>query len=102
MLTWDFAIQPVWVTDYAMPWRWETPSSSKARRCSAVGVVIAFFAVAFGFGMVWHIGWLALAGGLGIVATVLRFSWLEREEIVVAPEALARSAMARPAPGGAA
>ena len=69
---------------------------------SAVGVVIAFFAVAFGFGMVWHIGWLALAGGLGIVATVLRFSWLEREEIVVAPEALARSAMARPAPEGAA
>jgi cytochrome o ubiquinol oxidase subunit 1 len=29
---------------------------------SAVGVVLAFFAVVMGFALIWHIWWMAIAG----------------------------------------
>ncbi|RYF33748.1 MAG: cytochrome o ubiquinol oxidase subunit I [Comamonadaceae bacterium] len=48
---------------------------------SSLGVVLAFFAVALGFGMVWHIWWLAAAGGVGIVAALLWHSWRPTPEI---------------------
>ncbi|HSU22039.1 MAG TPA: cbb3-type cytochrome c oxidase subunit I [Variovorax sp.] len=70
---------------------WKASEAVTVPPPSAVGVVVAFFAVAFGFGMVWHIGWMALAGGLGIVATMLRHAWARREGIAIAPEALARA-----------
>ena len=56
---------------------------------SAMGVVTAFFAVAFGFGMVWHIGWLALAGLAGILAALLAQAWRTDREAEVGAAAVA-------------
>lgn len=49
---------------------------------SAIGFFIAFFVVMFGFAMVWHIWWMAIAGLVGALTTVLRRGWqtaVERE-----------------------
>ncbi|AMM26312.1 cytochrome o ubiquinol oxidase subunit I [Variovorax sp. PAMC 28711] len=55
---------------------------------SALGVVLAFFAVCLGFGMVWHIWWLGLAGAVCIVAATLWHSWGPTAEIRVPARAL--------------
>ncbi|MBC7482885.1 MAG: cbb3-type cytochrome c oxidase subunit I, partial [Rhizobacter sp.] len=52
-------------------------------RPSPVGFVIAFFAVVAGFALVWHIGWLALLGFAGVVATGLVHAWRTVNEIEV-------------------
>jgi cytochrome o ubiquinol oxidase subunit 1 len=52
-------------------------------RPSAVGVVVAFFAVVAGFALVWHIGWLALLGVAGVVATGLLRAWRTVTEVEV-------------------
>ncbi len=36
---------------------------------SGAGIVIAAFATVFGFAMIWHIWWMAIASFIGIVAT---------------------------------
>lgn len=36
---------------------------------SGAGVVIAAFSVVFGFAMIWHIWWMAIAGFVGMIAT---------------------------------
>ncbi len=56
---------------------------------SPIGFVVAFFAVAFGFAMVWHIWWLAIAGLVGIVAALLRRSWQGELETEISPETIA-------------
>jgi cytochrome o ubiquinol oxidase subunit 1 len=38
---------------------------------TGTGFVIGLFAFAFGFGMIWHIWWLAAAGALAILASVI-------------------------------
>ena len=38
---------------------------------TAVGFVIGMLAFAFGFAMIWHIWWLALAGALGMLISVV-------------------------------
>ena len=59
---------------------------------SALGFVLAFFAVFAGFALVWHIWWLAICGAIGLAASLIGFSWrLERETIVPA-DAVARAA----------
>ena len=40
-------------------------------RNTAVGFVIGMLAFAFGFAMIWHIWWLALAGALGMLISVV-------------------------------
>jgi cytochrome o ubiquinol oxidase subunit 1 len=52
-------------------------------RPSATGFVISFFAVMFGFAMVWHIWWMALAGLAGIAATALTHAWRTVNEVEV-------------------
>ena len=44
-------------------------------RNSPAGFIIAFFATAFGFAMIWHIWWLAGAGLLGVLAVALTRAW---------------------------
>ena len=64
-------------------------------RPSPVGFVIAFFAVVAGFALVWHIGWMALLGLAGVVATGLVHAWRTVTEIEVhevAPNARAAAA----------
>ncbi len=38
---------------------------------TSAGFVIGMFAFAFGFAMIWHIWWLALAGALGVLITLI-------------------------------
>ena len=73
---------------------------------SAMGVVIAFFAVAFGFGAIWHIGWMALAGLCAMVATLLIHAWRPAGETDISPARVAafearHTAPQRPRPAAA-
>jgi cytochrome o ubiquinol oxidase subunit 1 len=40
-----------------------------------LGFVVAFFAVIFGFSMIWHIWWLAVLGLIGAVSACIRHAW---------------------------
>jgi cytochrome o ubiquinol oxidase subunit 1 len=54
---------------------------------SAVGIVVGGLSFVLGFAMVWHIWWLALACGLGIlIALVVRASDDEAEYVLPASE----------------
>lgn len=55
-------------TAYRRPERYE---AIHMPRDTALGFVIGVLAFAFGFAMIWHIWWLALASALGILVTVL-------------------------------
>ena len=50
---------------------------------SALGFVTAFFAVAGGFGMVWHIYWLGAGSLLGALAYWIWLSWDEDDETIL-------------------
>ncbi len=49
-------------------------------RNTPTGVVTAFFATVCGFGMIWHIWWMVIAGLIGAFATFAVFAWRERDE----------------------
>jgi cytochrome o ubiquinol oxidase subunit I len=56
-------------------------------RNSPAGFVTAFFAVAMGFSLIWHIWWLAILGFLAAATTVLIAGWsIEREHEISAAE----------------
>jgi cytochrome o ubiquinol oxidase subunit 1 len=60
---------------------------------SALGFVLAFFAVCLGFGMVWHIWWLAWGSlACGAVA-LLRHSWMAPAEVHLPPQQAAAGAL---------
>jgi cytochrome o ubiquinol oxidase subunit I len=59
------------------------------------GFVTAFFAVITGFALIWHIWWMAILGIACALTTLLAFGWLERVNIEVSVEELARDARAR-------
>jgi cytochrome o ubiquinol oxidase subunit I len=63
---------------------------------SATGFVIAFFAVIFGFAMIWHIWWMAGAGIVGGFLTMLAFAFREKEEIEIPVEQIARLELVNP------
>jgi cytochrome o ubiquinol oxidase subunit 1 len=65
------------------------PSPIAVPRPSATGFCIAFFAVGLGFGAVWHIWWMALAGVLGIVAVMLTLAWRTQHDTTVSGAAVA-------------
>jgi cytochrome o ubiquinol oxidase subunit 1 len=56
------------------------PEAVEMPRNSVAGVVTAFFAVAFGFAMIWHIWWLVIGGLLGALAMVLVHAWRTETE----------------------
>ena len=56
---------------------------------SPLGFVTAFFAVALGFALIWHIWWMAVVGGLGIVAALTARGWNMHHEFEVSPTAIA-------------
>jgi cytochrome o ubiquinol oxidase subunit 1 len=68
-------------------------------RRTSVGVVLAFFSVIAGFALIWHIWWLAIAGGIGLIATGIAHAWRTEyeEEIDAATVADAERARRRPA-----
>jgi cytochrome o ubiquinol oxidase subunit 1 len=51
---------------------------------SALGVVMAFFAVVTGFALVWHIGWMAIAGAAGIAVALLVRAWRTVHDVEIA------------------
>ena len=54
---------------------------------TGAGIIIAGFALAFGFGMVWHIWWLVIIGFIGAIATIIiRASNYETEYVIPAAE----------------
>jgi cytochrome o ubiquinol oxidase subunit I len=59
-------------------------------RNSLLGFLMAFFAVAGGFGMIWHMFWLGIFSLLAIIALVVVFTWGEDDEITLPPEVVAR------------
>jgi cytochrome o ubiquinol oxidase subunit 1 len=59
-------------------------------RNSATGFICAFFATIIGFALIWHIWWLAIAGGIGAFATFVVFAWRDRTEEVISAEEVAR------------
>ncbi len=52
-------------------------------RPSPLGFVSAFFAVVLGFALIWHIWWMAIVGGLGIVAALTARGWNMEHEFEV-------------------
>jgi cytochrome o ubiquinol oxidase subunit I len=59
-------------------------------RNSPTGFVCAFFAVATGFALIWHIWWLVLVGLLGAYATFVVFAWRDRDEAIIPADEVAR------------
>jgi cytochrome o ubiquinol oxidase subunit 1 len=100
---WNFSVLPT-VADIDAFWkkkqddRRHQAASPKERhfepiempKSSATGVVTAFFAVIFGFAMIWHIWWMAGVGILGAFLTTLAFAFRSEEETEVTPEQIAR------------
>jgi len=63
---------------------------------SAIGFIIAFFAVVGGFALIWHIWWMAGVGAIGIFLTVLAFAFRNEEEIRISAQQIARFEQAHP------
>ena len=59
-------------------------------RNSANGFVTAFFAVVFGFAMIWHIWWMAILGLAGMIGTLLALAWRDEEEEEISSADIAR------------
>ena len=71
-------------------------------RNSPIGFVTAFFAVATGFALIWHIWWIVILGLLAAALGVLVFGWSDdRENEISATEVAqlerARLGLGRPA-----
>ncbi len=64
-------------------------------RNSATGLVIAFFASATGFALIWHIWWMVALGLAGAAITLLAFGWNEARETAIPAVEIARLERAR-------
>ncbi len=64
-------------------------------RNSATGLVIAFFASATGFALIWHIWWMVALGLAGAAVTLLAFGWNEARETAIPAAEIARMERAR-------
>jgi cytochrome o ubiquinol oxidase subunit 1 len=58
---------------------------------SGMGIMIAAFAFAVGFGLIWHIWWLALIGALGVIVSLIIRSTDEDTEYVIPAAEIART-----------
>jgi cytochrome o ubiquinol oxidase subunit I len=100
---WNFAVLPqVAGRDAFWAWKQQRPAKQNAPaeplkyepiqmpKNTPTAFVIAFFAVTFGFAMIWHIWWMAGVGLLGIFATMLSFAFRQEEEIEIPADELAR------------
>jgi cytochrome o ubiquinol oxidase subunit 1 len=99
---WNFAMLPQ-VTDLDAFWKKKQRARAQAQpakerkfdpievpKNSAVGFIIAFFAVVSGFALIWHIWWMAGAGAIGIFLTMLAFAFRNEEEIEIPADQIAR------------
>jgi cytochrome o ubiquinol oxidase subunit 1 len=99
---WNFAMLPQ-VTDIDAFWKKKQRARTQAQpakerkfepievpKNSAIGFIIAFFAVVSGFALIWHIWWMAGAGAIGILLTMLAFAFRNEEEIEIPADQIAR------------
>ena len=88
---WNYSVLPS--VDGLDPF-WEAKKSPKSRRQdgpypetiavprnSPIGFVLAFFAVMAGFALIWHIWWMAIAGLIGALMTILAHAWRVSDEV---------------------
>jgi cytochrome o ubiquinol oxidase subunit 1 len=106
-LTYNFAVMPR-VESIDAFWemkragrvaRQPTYETIEMPRNSPIGFVTAFFAVATGFALIWHIFWMAILGLLAAAITALVFGWSENRELVISAAEVARMEQARLALG---
>jgi cytochrome o ubiquinol oxidase subunit 1 len=64
---------------------------------SGAGIIIAGFAFLLGFGMIWHIWWLAIAAFIGILTTLIKRTTTDDNEYIVTAAEVARLEKARAA-----
>jgi cytochrome o ubiquinol oxidase subunit 1 len=62
---------------------------------SPVGIYTAFFTSVFGFAMIWHIWWIAIASLVAAFAGFVVFAWRDVHEYEVPAEEVARVDRAR-------
>jgi cytochrome o ubiquinol oxidase subunit I len=67
-------------------------------RRTSVGVVLAFFSVVAGFALIWHIWWMAIAGGIGMIATGIAHAWRTEHEEEIDGDTVAAAERARRRP----
>lgn len=79
----DFARMKEDGTAYQRPKKYSPIVMQKNK---AYGPVIGALAIALGFAMVWYIWWMAIVSVLGIIATVIFFSFDENMEYVISAE----------------
>lgn len=58
---------------------------------SPLGLVIAFFSFLVGFGLVWHIFWLAGLGLIGVIAAIIVRTWADDTERIMSIEEITRA-----------
>jgi cytochrome o ubiquinol oxidase subunit I len=59
-------------------------------RNTPTGFVVAFFATATGFALIWHIWWLVVVGLVGSYATFVVFAWRDESETEIPADEVAR------------
>ncbi|HTY93206.1 MAG TPA: cytochrome o ubiquinol oxidase subunit I [Steroidobacteraceae bacterium] len=55
---------------------------------SSTGFITAFFAVFLGFGLIWHIWWMAILAGIACIGVLLRQAWDTDREMLISAEQL--------------
>ena len=58
-------------------------------RNTSAGLIIGLFSLAIGFALVWHIWWLAIAGFLGVVVTLILRSYDDDIDYTISAETVA-------------
>jgi cytochrome o ubiquinol oxidase subunit I len=58
-------------------------------RSNPTGIFLAFFAVVYGFAMIWHIWWLAAIGFVGGLLVFLVQAWRPEQETEISAEEIA-------------
>jgi cytochrome o ubiquinol oxidase subunit 1 len=61
-------------------------------RNSSVGLIIGVLAGLTGFGLIWHMWWLAVLAGLAIIGTVIIRTLRDDNEMIITAETLRREA----------
>jgi cytochrome o ubiquinol oxidase subunit I len=99
---WNFAVLPQ-VTGIDALWKKKRRERAQAQppkerkfepiempKNSAIGFIIAFFAVVTGFALIWHIWWMAGVGAIGMFIAIIVFAFRLEEEIEIPVEQIAR------------
>jgi len=101
---WNYAVLPK-VTSLDAFWKTKQDGDSHDRsepveaievpQNTMLGITLSFFAVIMGFAMIWHIWWMAIFGGLGLVVACLIYAWRTSTETEISAHDLTASGVLR-------